>query len=202
MRLRLTGFVLLLAMLTALSGCKKKEKSVPPPQAQAPTLPLPQIELPPAPSPLPPAEAQPQPQPEINQTPSTAAKHPKKKSKPKANVAKTPPPADKTPPPAEKKPSTVVKEGGTGTSGNEQLSASLPAAAEEHKRQSTQQLQQATEGNLRALNRTLSDDEQAMVQQIRAYLQQSHNAEADGDVQRAYNLALKANLLSKDLIKR
>ncbi len=41
-----------------------------------------------------------------------------------------------------------------------------------------------------------------MVQQIRTYLQQSRNAEADGDVERAYNLALKANLLSKDLIKR
>jgi outer membrane biosynthesis protein TonB len=197
MPLRRTGLILLLALAILLAGCKKKEKSVPPPEANAPTLPTPpaQSELPPPP-PLPPlSQPAQEPQPEVKKP---SAKKPKKK--PQVNANKTAPaPAPVTP---EKKTSTVVREGTTGANANGQLSAGLPPAAEQRQRQSTIQLQQSAESNLRNLTRSLSDDEQAMVQQIRAYLQQSRTADADGDVQRAYNLALKANLLSNDLVRR
>ena len=41
-----------------------------------------------------------------------------------------------------------------------------------------------------------------MVQHIRSYMQQARDASKDGDTERAYNLALKAHLLSDELIKR
>jgi hypothetical protein len=93
-----------------------------------------------------------------------------------------------------------VKEGGTPE--NAPLAADVPAAAAMQQRQTTAQLQAWTEAELRGINRSLSDDEKAMVQQIRAYLQQSRAAEAGGDTERAYNLALKAHLLSAELVKR
>jgi hypothetical protein len=82
------------------------------------------------------------------------------------------------------------------------LAADLPPAAAMQQRQTTVQLQARTEANLRGLTRALSDDEKAMVQQIRAYLQQSRTAATDGDTERAYNLAFKAHLLSNELMKR
>jgi hypothetical protein len=82
------------------------------------------------------------------------------------------------------------------------LAADVPASAALQRRQTTAQLQTWTEADLRGLNRALSDDEKAMIQQVRAYLQQSRAAEADGDTERAYNLALKAHLLSAELVKR
>jgi len=37
------------------------------------------------------------------------------------------------------------------------------------------------------------------VKQIKSYMEQAKGAAKDGDVQRAYNLAVKANLLSAEL---
>jgi hypothetical protein len=66
----------------------------------------------------------------------------------------------------------------------------------------TQQLLDATETNLRSLNRSLSTDEQATVQHVHAYVSQSQKATTEGDLERAYNLALKAHLLSDELAKK
>jgi hypothetical protein len=63
-------------------------------------------------------------------------------------------------------------------------------------------LLEATENNLRGLSRSLSSDEQATVQHVRAYINQSQKATSDGDLERAYNLALKAHLLSDELAKK
>jgi hypothetical protein len=52
------------------------------------------------------------------------------------------------------------------------------------------------------LNRTLSHDEEAVVNQIRSYVAQSRKATGDGDFERAYNLATKAHLLSDALVKK
>jgi hypothetical protein len=52
------------------------------------------------------------------------------------------------------------------------------------------------------VTRSLSNDEQAMVAHIRSYMKQSQNATGDGDLERAYNLALKARLLSDELVKK
>lgn len=68
-------------------------------------------------------------------------------------------------------------------------------------RRGTEQLLQSAESNLRKVSRTLSDSEQAMARQVRNYITQSRLATQDGDLERAYKLAVKANLLSGELAK-
>lgn len=68
--------------------------------------------------------------------------------------------------------------------------------------QSTTQLLDATEQNLRALTRTLSNDEQNTVSQIRSYVVQARSALKDQDLERAHNLALKAHQLSDVLLRQ
>lgn len=70
-----------------------------------------------------------------------------------------------------------------------------------HAKQTTEQLLQAAQGNLNGINRPLSPDEQAMVAQIKDYMTQAHKATDDSDTVRAHNLALKAYLLSDELVK-
>lgn len=68
--------------------------------------------------------------------------------------------------------------------------------------QKTSDLLNATEGNLKKISmRQLDTAQQATVAQIKSYVEQAKAAANDGDLQRAYNLALKANLLSADLAK-
>jgi outer membrane biosynthesis protein TonB len=193
MRMRTQIAVIFLVALLALAGgCKKKRPPTPQPQEQAPTISEP---APPQPEPQP----QPQPAPSTTTAPSAPTKPPATVKPPKKKAAKkTKPPEPK---PESPKSKTVVTNGGTSTEGG-QLSAGLPRDQAAHQRQTTTQLQQAAEANLRGVTRTLSSEEQSMVQQIRAYLQQSRAAEADGDTERAYNLAVKARLLSDELVKR
>lgn len=189
----------LLAAVLGSSGCfiKKKKPAVPQPQAQAPTVaPAPE---PPAPTPAPPASEPNRPQPESAPPAATEPTPPpvKPKSKPKHASRKPAPP-----PPAPEKPSrVVVDQGGAKPSGGPQLSANLPPDAAIHQKLNTAQLLEATEYNLKSISRPLSADEQAMVQHIRSYMQQSREATKDGDVERAYNLAMKAHLLSDELVK-
>ncbi len=187
--------VLALASLVMLSACKRKKPNVPQPQSQAPTItePVPQ----PQPLPQPPPQPIPEPQPPTTTTqkPATAS-IPKPKPR-KHHVAKKP----VQPAPAPEKPKTTVKEGGE-TAPTGQLSAGIPQDEATRQRQSAAQLRQNTENNLRSITRELSSDEQSMVQQIRTYLAQSRTADNDGDIERSYNLALKAHLLSQGLIKR
>jgi len=68
--------------------------------------------------------------------------------------------------------------------------------------QSTTQLLDSTEQNLKNLTRTLSGDEQNTVTQIRSYVTQARIALKDQDLERAHNLALKAHQLSDVLIKQ
>ena len=63
------------------------------------------------------------------------------------------------------------------------------------------QLIDSCEANLHNLNRQLSNDEQAMLGQIRNYIAQSRSALADNDLDRAHGLALKARLLCDELVK-
>ena len=69
-------------------------------------------------------------------------------------------------------------------------------------KQTTAQLLDSTEKNLKGLNRSLSHDEKAMVNQIKSYVTQSRKATTDGDFERAYNLAVKAHLLADALVKQ
>jgi len=183
---RLFQFAALLTglMLLVLGGCKKKRPQVPPPQANAPTITT--IPQPKQPEPLPP--------PALPPSAPTATQPSKPKSQPRKKAAK------KTPPkPESNKTNSTVREGGSESPG--QLSTAQPKDASAQ-RQNTAQLLAAADSNLRSLDRSLSADEQSMVQQVRAYMNQSKHAEADGDAERAYNLALKARLLSDALVKR
>ena len=47
----------------------------------------------------------------------------------------------------------------------------------------------------------LNDSEKSTVNQIREYINQSRQATKDGDLIRAHTLALKARLLSDELVK-
>ena len=64
----------------------------------------------------------------------------------------------------------------------------------------TDQLLASSDANLKKISgRQLSDGQQDTVKQIKSYMEQAKVAKDDGDVQRAYNLAMKANLLSAEL---
>jgi hypothetical protein len=106
-------------------------------------------------------------------------------------------PASPTPCPPPKK---VVRNGGS----NEppvQFSNGTPADQAQHER-STSQLTSATEENLKKIaGLQLNPSQQDMVTQIKQYIEQSKSAAADGDLDRAHNLAMKAHLLSEDLLK-
>jgi hypothetical protein len=67
---------------------------------------------------------------------------------------------------------------------------------------STDQLRVATEENLKKIEgRQLSASQQDMRNQINQFMQQSKTAAAAGDLDRAHDLALKAHLLSDELVK-
>jgi outer membrane biosynthesis protein TonB len=187
--------VLLLVLLALLSGCKRKKPPVPPAQGQAPTL-----------SPPPPAEKLPHPQ-TAGQPPSLPpVQPPPANPKPKKSLARRHQPKPEPPRPesSENKPEasdTKAPPPNGGTEGGAQLAAGLPARETLQQRQDAAQLRTSAENTVKGLNRTLSADEQAMVQQIHSYLQQSRAAETEGDTERAYNLAYKAHLLCDELNK-
>lgn len=198
--LRATAIGVLVVSVLALGGCRKRKPALPPPQAQAPVITEPQPETqPPPPVVTEPTRPQPETPPETV-TPPPVAPAPKPKPKPRRAAKKTPPPAEEKP--AEPPPSkTVVSEGGAQPAAP-QLSASMPHDEVIHQRLSTAQLLEATDYNLKSITRQFSADEAAMVQHIRSYMQQSRDATKEGDTERAYNLALKAHLLSDELVKR
>lgn len=64
----------------------------------------------------------------------------------------------------------------------------------------TNQLLANADDNLKQVTRRhLSTDEEDTVKQIQVYMEQARTAIKNGEAQRAYNLANKANLLSADL---
>ncbi len=69
-------------------------------------------------------------------------------------------------------------------------------------KQTTADLLESTEKDLKSLNRTLNHDEETMLTQIKSYIAQSRKATSDGDFERAFNLAKKAQLLADALVKK
>jgi hypothetical protein len=70
-------------------------------------------------------------------------------------------------------------------------------------RQSTNQLLDTTEGQVKKLEgQSLNSDQHSVLLQIKAYITQSRKAITDGDYERASNLAKKAQLLTEELIKK
>jgi hypothetical protein len=75
-----------------------------------------------------------------------------------------------------------------------------PGPQEASRRDAYNQLLATTDANLQKISgRQLNADQQDTVKQIKSYMEQAKGAAEDGDVQRAYNLAVKANLLSAEL---
>jgi len=179
---RAIASLLLLLALGGLSACKKKKPVLPPPQAQVPTIILP------LPEPLPPPTATPEPGRPAPETIPVETTPPKKRR----HVARKPTPPPVAAPAAQ--PQRPAEE--------TQLTATNSPQEALHQQINTTQLLDATENNLKSLNRSLSSDEQATVQHIKSYVQQSRMALDEKDFERAYNLAYKARLLSDELVKR
>ena len=114
--------------------------------------------------------------------------------------------AKKTPPPAGTTPATnnnqTVASLRPPAPPDTAIAAAMPSAAITRQKEDTAQIVDATENSLKNLSRPLNDDEKAMKTQIQSYLQQSRKATTDGDFERAYNLAKKAQLLADALIKK
>jgi hypothetical protein len=97
-------------------------------------------------------------------------------------------------------PKKVVRNGGS-KEPSIQLVEGTTAEQASHQR-STDQLAVATEENLKKIaGHQLNPSQQEMVSQIKQFMEQSKTAVAAGDLERGHNLALKAHLLSDELVK-
>jgi hypothetical protein len=93
----------------------------------------------------------------------------------------------------------VVRNGST-TEPAVQIAPSVSGRQASKALRSTDQLLATTDANLKRLSAsTLTAAQEATVTQIKNYMEQSRKAADNGDPQRAYNLAHKANLLSTEL---
>lgn len=195
----------LVIVLLGLAGCAKKKPHLPL-QAKAPVdtvaVPLPDEisqATPPPPQPPPPPPPTPQEQPK----PKATTRHKKKQSQPPATTAPAGPPptvanSNNTTVATARPPANPAAE----TPPDVAIAADVTRAQLSQQRQTTAQLLDATEKTISGLNRTLSHDEEEVVNQIRSYVAQSRKATQDGDFERAYNLATKAHLLSDALVKK
>jgi hypothetical protein len=137
-----------------------------------------------------------------------------KSASPAAQIPKTPASSGKpsqTTKPRRKHPATshasanppkvVVKNGGA-TDPTVTFSPGLTQQQASSQRQSASQLIAGTDINLKKISsRQLSASQQEMVKQIQQYMEEAKTAGAAGDLEREHNLALKANLLSEELVK-
>ena len=95
---------------------------------------------------------------------------------------------------------TVVPNGGTADT-TVNLSPGLSPQQASHQIESTNQLLATSDANLKKIaGRQLSANQQDTVKQIKSYMEQARTAANGGDGRRAYNLAVKANLLSAELV--
>jgi hypothetical protein len=100
--------------------------------------------------------------------------------------------------PTEGPPKTVVPNGGTDEPTVNLSPGPSPQASQQRER--TQRLLATSNANLIKLSgRPLTANQQDTVKQVKSYMEQANTALSLEDVQRAYNLAVKANLLSAEL---
>jgi hypothetical protein len=125
--------------------------------------------------------------------PKQSAKTKKHHETHKAVAPAVPAPAGTTP---EKK---VVKNGGTDEP-TADLSSGVNRQQASAQAKRADELLASSDANLKKISgRQLSASQQDTVKQIESYMEQATAAKNSGDVQRAYNLAVKANLLSAEL---
>jgi outer membrane biosynthesis protein TonB len=186
----LIGVALCLALLAPACG-KKTARTTP-------AVLVPSIEIEPQPAP----EPQPEPQPVPESVPANPAQSDAQKPKPKPRkpVARKPAPpapaeAPKPEPAKPEPPKPAVPDSSV------QITADVPRAAVRSQTQNTEQLLRDSEAKLASLGRSLSESELAMQRQARNYIAQANEAVRAGDIERAYNLAVKASLLANELAK-
>ncbi|MFZ0294536.1 MAG: hypothetical protein WAL52_13095 [Candidatus Sulfotelmatobacter sp.] len=98
-------------------------------------------------------------------------------------------------------PKVVVKDGGSDEPTIELTRGTSDQQASQQ-RYTTEQLRAETEENLKKLaGRQLTPSQQDMVTQIKQFMDQAKSAVADQDLERGHSLAMKAHLLSEELIK-
>ena len=202
--LRLQFMIVVLACVLGFSGCAQKKPVLVAPQQLPPTAA-------PTPTPEPTAESQPVEQPKEAQQPAATPDQPTKTAE-KAKPKNTPHPATKKPAAsastgevARNTPPKIVippdKTNAPATPAAGQISPGPTPADSAHSQTSTEQLLQSTENNLNNIKRQLTKDEEAMRAQIREFMNQSRKATTENDLARAHNFALKARLLSDELVK-
>jgi hypothetical protein len=149
----------------------------------------------------PPASASPSGNPSSAQPPATKPAPPGK-APAKVPGAKTPPKKRHHVIPHPKEPSkVVVRNGGTSETQVQISSGTGGQQAAQQRKNTDSMLGAATENLKKVSGRQLNPSQQDMVKQIRTYMQQSKAAADAGDLQGANNLAVKAHLLSEELVK-
>jgi hypothetical protein len=200
---KFVGGVFLLLLLVD-QGCDKKKNTGLPRQAQAPTvavvlpdeIPLTEGE---------PEEAAPQ-VPEAPPAVTPAKTKPRKPAKNSSTAKKATSPAP-TPASNQNTQNTQVAsahppKNPADTTSQAAIAAAIPDAKVVQQKEETTKMVDSTENALKGLTRSLNDEEKAMRAQIQSYLQQSRKATNDGDFERAYNLAKKAQVLTEALLKK
>jgi hypothetical protein len=198
--MRFRAIIAVSSLLWLCLGCASKRSKEPIALAKLPDLAYPVV-LPPDEAPQPPATTA-ENVPVIPPPPANNKPVKPRKSRPvpskitdKPATASNNPPAQ---PPATENQKVVIS---PGAETSQSIAAGLPHTDDLHQRQTTAQLLQSTEDNLRMVNNP-SNDQQAIIAQIRNFLSQARQAQTDNDVVRAHNLALKAHLLSDELVRR
>ena len=116
----------------------------------------------------------------------------KRKPPPPSRTGEAAPPGEPT--------KTVVRNGGASDT-KVAISPGMSEQQASQKLQKTNRLLSSTDANLKQIEpRQLSASQQDTVKQIKNYVDRAKEAASKGDVERAYNLASKANMLSADLV--
>jgi hypothetical protein len=200
----LAALALLLALLAP--ACQKKQSSL----KTVPPVLVPSIESEPQP-------AAPAPEPAASATPTTPAapaapaesEAQKPRPKPHKNVVRSKP---AEPRPEAQKPEPLKPEIAApqpppepprpaAPDSSVQITAAVPSAAVQSQKLNTEALLRSSQMKLAGINRALSESEQSMASQARNYITQSTQAIQEGEIERAYNLAVKASLLADELAK-
>jgi hypothetical protein len=196
----------LLAAVGIISGCAKKKPVLvttqgPPPAATPEPTPRPA-------EPQQPAEAQtPTTNPEQNQGEKQEADKSTARPVKRRAVVKKPvsPPAASGEKPVEvarnNAPKQPIRADGADSPSSGQISPAPTPADATQNQVTTEQLLQSTEAQLNSIKRQLSKEEEAMLAQTKEFIAQSRKATTENDLVRAHNLAVKARLLSDELVK-
>jgi outer membrane biosynthesis protein TonB len=188
---QLAVFLVALGLLLG-TACHKKKQVAQYPKV-APTL---DVEVPDRiPEQALPAEPPPAQEEAKAEEPPPKKKPPKRRSAPKV-----------APPPASNQSNTTVavnRPPATEAPVDTAIAADVPNEKLLQQKQTTSDLLDSTEKNLKvAMSHQLTADEEAMATQVKSYIAQSRKATSDGDYERAFNLAKKAQLLADALVKK